>query len=583
MRVAAPGQAPPAVTGLNTSSPYQVVAGQTTTVTFQASDPDTGNTVTISGAGLPPWATLTQTTGNPATATLTLSPPAGLPSGDYGINIDALSNSTTPLTGSQHIQIHVTGAPGTTLDDKPAATVSFDRARFGFSSDVSSATFECSVDGGAWAACTSPVELTGVTPGAHQFRVRAVAHGMADPTPAEWTWTRVVLDLPLPVSVTAPADLSQSVSFAFAGDGGFSFECRVDGGNWTPCTSPFAPQLPDGTHTVGIRQIDGLGNASAELSRTFTLDTTAPAEPAVVAGPTATTSAPSATVVRGVQPGAMLECRLDGGAWAPCSSSISFEGLGIGRHVLELRQTDAAGNQSRVSQHVWTVEAATRPAGPPKLTAVLAPTVAVIGTRAELGCRLSGVAIQRCRVGVYVTLADGKQKLIGSGASTRHRDGRITVRVTLNRTGRRYVQRAGGVRATFKVRAAGADGRVFRVTRRARILPTRSLIVAEDVLFATRSDRLSETGRRYLRSLAARLDGVRQVRCVGHTDAHGAAGANMQLGFRRAKTVCRFLHAHAPKVAVTAGSFGESRPRASNVTARGRHLNRRVELTLQYR
>lgn len=59
----------------------------------------------------------------------------------------------------------------------------------GFAASESGATFTCSLDGLAYATCTSPAQLT-VTPGHHVFRVVAKdAAGNADPTPAEAAFT----------------------------------------------------------------------------------------------------------------------------------------------------------------------------------------------------------------------------------------------------------------------------------------------------------------------------------------------------------------------------------------------------------
>ncbi|WCB91458.1 hypothetical protein DSM104299_00129 [Baekduia alba] len=123
MTVAPAGQAPPNINGLE--SEYTVKPGETKTITFSADDTSTSpNSVTLSPAGLPSWATLTQTTGNPATATLTLSPPANLGATTTGINVDATTVAQPPLTSTRTLRVKVqpdTPAPSTTT---PAPTTS---------------------------------------------------------------------------------------------------------------------------------------------------------------------------------------------------------------------------------------------------------------------------------------------------------------------------------------------------------------------------------------------------------------------------------------------------------------------------
>ncbi len=66
----------------------------------------------------------------------------------------------------------------------------YNNAEFWFRSDLADATFECSLDGALFSACTSPVEYTGLNVGEHHFEVRAVASdGTVDPWPANMTWT----------------------------------------------------------------------------------------------------------------------------------------------------------------------------------------------------------------------------------------------------------------------------------------------------------------------------------------------------------------------------------------------------------
>ncbi len=70
--------------------------------------------------------------------------------------------------------------------------------------------------------------------------------------------------------------------------------------------------------------------------------------------------------------------------------------------------------------------------------------------------------------------------------------------------------------------------------------------------------------------------------CTGHTDAQGPVLYNARLGLARAQAVCDYLGRLGVKVAKTTRSAGESHPRATNLTAKGRALNRRVELTVRY-
>jgi outer membrane protein OmpA-like peptidoglycan-associated protein len=69
------------------------------------------------------------------------------------------------------------------------------------------------------------------------------------------------------------------------------------------------------------------------------------------------------------------------------------------------------------------------------------------------------------------------------------------------------------------------------------------------------------------------------VHAVGHTDSTGSDAHNQALSERRASSVASYLRSQG--VAgdrLYASGRGESEPRASNATAEGRKLNRRVEL-----
>lgn len=71
------------------------------------------------------------------------------------------------------------------------------------------------------------------------------------------------------------------------------------------------------------------------------------------------------------------------------------------------------------------------------------------------------------------------------------------------------------------------------------------------------------------------------LRIEGYTDNIGSAPYNMQLSDRRAATVRDFLVSQGVSPAnVSAQGFGESNPVASNDTAAGRQMNRRVDLVV---
>jgi hypothetical protein len=74
-------------------------------------------------------------------------------------------------------------------------------------------------------------------------------------------------------------------SFTFSSnEAGSTFICRFDAQPYSPCASPFTRSSPlsNGTHAFFVKAIDAPGNESAAVSRSFTVDTNAPAGAAMV-------------------------------------------------------------------------------------------------------------------------------------------------------------------------------------------------------------------------------------------------------------------------------------------------------------
>ena len=78
--------------------------------------------------------------------------------------------------------------PNTTLSSQPPATNYSTLANFVFSSSEPG-TFECSVDAGAFATCSSPLLLTNLSNASHNINIRSIDNaGNVESTPVSYTW-----------------------------------------------------------------------------------------------------------------------------------------------------------------------------------------------------------------------------------------------------------------------------------------------------------------------------------------------------------------------------------------------------------
>ncbi|HEV8688024.1 MAG TPA: hypothetical protein VGQ84_12170, partial [Gaiellaceae bacterium] len=195
---------------------------------------------------------------------------------------DALGNAdATPASRSWTVQAADTTPPETTIASAPAALVNVSSASFAFSSTEAGSTFACALDGAAFAPCSSPQSYGGLADGSHSFQVRATdAAGNADATPAARSWS--IDTTPPDTSITAGptgtvTSTSASISFG-ASEAGASFQCTLDGGAYTACTSPQSyTGLAAGTHTFQVRAVDAAGNADATpAASTWTVQAPAP-------------------------------------------------------------------------------------------------------------------------------------------------------------------------------------------------------------------------------------------------------------------------------------------------------------------
>lgn len=89
---------------------FTVAPGDPLEFDLQASDPDTGDTVTILDNGLPANATFTGTPGNPATGTFSMTPDAGQAGQDFIVSFTAQDDVSPPASDLRSYTIHVTSS-----------------------------------------------------------------------------------------------------------------------------------------------------------------------------------------------------------------------------------------------------------------------------------------------------------------------------------------------------------------------------------------------------------------------------------------------------------------------------------------
>jgi hypothetical protein len=168
---------------------------------------------------------------------------------------------------------------------------------------------------------------------------------------------------PPETTITAkPANLTNSTSASFSftsNEAGSTFECKLDAGAFTACTSPRTYSgLADGPHTFEVRAKDAAGNIDpTPASHSWTIDATPP-DTTVTDGPANNSSPNVSFSFTSNEAGATFACRMDSGSWQACTSPRSYTNLAAGSHTFQVRATDAAGNTDPTpAQYTWTVAA----------------------------------------------------------------------------------------------------------------------------------------------------------------------------------------------------------------------------------
>jgi subtilisin family serine protease len=107
---------------------------------------------------------------------------------------------------------------------------------------------------------------------------------------------------------------------------------------------------------AGLVSTGGRLNLFTSLNDTPVPDTTKP-NTTILSGPSGRVSSRTATFrFRSNETGSTFQCKLDSGAWKPCSSPKTFRNLARRQHTFSVRARDAAGNvDATPAKRTWTI------------------------------------------------------------------------------------------------------------------------------------------------------------------------------------------------------------------------------------
>jgi large repetitive protein len=310
-----------------------------------------------------------------------------LPDGAHSFEVRAKDavNNTGPV--ATHLWISDTEDPVVAFDSGPpnGSSINQTSVSFAFHADEEPEDpIECMLEGPGipspqFGPCDDPAPgqgqnegtftRSGLADGTYTLSLRAVDLVGRSSAPVSRTWT-VDTAQPTVTIGSGPSGLfnSSSASFQFTTSEPGVLRCSLDGAPPASCGSPTSHTytgLNPGPHSFTVTSTDAAGNVGS-ASRSWTVDTTAP-ETNLTSAPASGPAAAATFEFSSPDPGATFECALDGAIFTPCTSPVSFSGLGEGDHTFRVRAVDEAGNKDpQPAAHSWrVVPASTLPATVP--------------------------------------------------------------------------------------------------------------------------------------------------------------------------------------------------------------------------
>lgn len=280
----------------------------------------------------------------------------------FSVNAKDAAGNIGKVPATFRWSVDVTAPVASFVDIIPGEAVTASETKsFTFTADET-ASFECSLDRGTFAACVAPLEVTGMSEGPHWFEVRATDAAGNIGLVASYSW---VVDRTAPVlslgSISPQAGLTnaKSLSAEFAASEIADLFCSFDGAEAAVCQSPFVnPDVAEGEHSLVVTAIDGAGNRSAPLELLWTMDFTAPVISFAEILPSASANLNAESIEMGVNApeGSALFASVNGAEAVSFESPLRLQALGEGSYSVAVTAVDAAGNASVPLIHEFVLD-----------------------------------------------------------------------------------------------------------------------------------------------------------------------------------------------------------------------------------
>jgi hypothetical protein len=332
------------------------------------------------------------------------APYTGQADGSHTFTVEA-NDAAGNTSSTSYSWVIDTVVPTITFGTKPPSSSSDATPTFAFSANEAIPNgFECKLDSGVPAPCTSPTTLGPTPDGSHTFIVRAT-DAAGNTGQASYTWTIDTVAPTVTLGTTPPNPSNDPTpGFSFSANEGIpgGFECKLDNGAFAACTSPMTlGSTADGSHTYTVKATDAAGNAG-QASYVWTIDTVVPTA-TLTAKPANPSNDPTASFSFSASETSTFQCQLDAGAFAPCTSPTTLGSTADGSHTYTVKATDAAGNNGLVTSYVWTIDTVaptvTLNIKPPNPTNDATPDFAFSANETISGgfqCKLDAAAFAAC-------------------------------------------------------------------------------------------------------------------------------------------------------------------------------------------